>query len=66
MLPGILMEFKAIPISDKDKLSELAEEALAQTEDKNYRRDLEDRGISDIVRYGIAFSGKNVEVRIER
>ena len=66
VLPGILMEFKAIPISDKDKLSELAEEALVQTEDKNYRRDLEDRGISDIVRYGIAFSGKNVEVRIER
>ena len=66
VLPGILMEFKAIPISDKDKLSELAEEALAQTEDKNYRRDLEDRGISDIVRYGIAFSGKNVEVRIAR
>ena len=64
VLPGILMEFKAIPISDKDKLSELAEEALVQTEDKNYRRDLEDRGISDIV--GIAFSGKNVEVRIER
>ena len=43
-----------------------AEEALVQTEDKNYRRDLEDRGISDIVRYGIAFSGKNVEVRMAR
>ena len=57
VLPGILMEFKAI---------ELAEEALVQTEDKNYRRDLEDRGISDIVRYGIAFSGKNVEVRMAR
>jgi len=42
----------------------LAEKALAQTEDKKYQRDLEDRGVRDIVKYGIAFSGKNVEVRI--
>lgn len=53
-------------VSEKDKLSELAEEALVQTEDKSDQRDLEDRGISDIVRYGIAFSGKNVEVRTAR
>ena len=64
VLPGILMEFKAVSVSEKDKLSELAEEALVQTEDKNYQRDLEDRGVSYIVRYGIAFSGKKVEVRI--
>ena len=63
-LPGILMEFKAVSVSEKEKLSELAEEALAQTEDKNYQRDLEDRGVRDIVRYGIAFSGKNAEVRM--
>ena len=66
MLPGILMEFKAVSVSEKNKLPELAEEALAQTEDKNYQRDMEDRGVSDIVRYGIAFSGKNAEVRIAR
>ena len=65
-MPGILMEFKAVSVSEKDKLSELAEEALVQTKDKNYQRDLEDRGKSDIVRYGIAFSGKNVEVRTAR
>ena len=60
------MEFKAVSVSDQDQLSELAEEALVQTEDKDYQRDLEDRGIGDIVRYGIAFSGKNVEVRVEK
>ena len=65
-LPGILMEFKAASVSGKDKLSELAEEALVQIEDKNYQRDLEDRGVSNIVKYGIAFSGKNVEVRMAR
>jgi len=42
VLPGILMEFKAVSVSDKEKLSELAEEALVQTEDKNERRDPED------------------------
>ena len=65
-IPGILMEFKAAPASEKDRLPELAEEALAQTENKYYQRDLEDRGVGDIVRYGIAFSGKHAEVRIGR
>ena len=65
-LPGILMEFKAVSASEKEKLSDLAEEALSQTEDKEYQRDLEDRGVTDIVRYGIAFSGKDVEVKTNR
>jgi hypothetical protein len=65
-LPGILMEFKAVSVSEKDALSGLAEEALKQTEFKSYQRDMEDRGVSVIVRYGIAFSGKQVEVRMVR
>ena len=65
-LPGILMEFKAVSVSEKDALSGLAEEALKQTEFKSYQRDMEDRGVSVIVRYGIAFSGKQVEVRMAR
>ena len=65
-MPGILMEFKAVSVSEKDALSGLAEEALKQTEYKSYQRDMEDRGVSVIVRYGIAFSGKQVEVRMAR
>jgi hypothetical protein len=65
-LPGILMEFKAVSSSEKDKLTDLAEDALDQTKDKNYARDLEERSVGEIVRFGIAFSGKNVEVRVER
>ena len=65
-LPGILMEFKAVSASEKEKLPDLAEEALSQTEDKEYQRDLEERGVTDIVRYGIAFSGKDVEVKMTR
>ena len=65
-LPGILMEFKAVSASEKEKLPDLAEEALVQTEVKEYQRDLEERGVTDIVRYGIAFSGKDVEVKMTR
>lgn len=65
-LPGILMEFKAVSASEKEKLPDLAEEALFQTEDKEYQRDLEERGATEIVRYGIAFSGKDVEVKMTR
>ena len=65
-LPGILMEFKAVSASEKEKLPNLAEEALLQTEDKEYQRDLEERGATEIVRYGIAFSGKDVEVKMTR
>ena len=40
-------------------------DAFDQTRVKNYARDLEDRGVSDVVRYAIAFSGKNVEVSLD-
>lgn len=62
--PTILMEFKAVPPAEKDKLPELAEDALHQIAAKNYDRDLKERGVRNIVRYGIAFSGKNAEVRV--
>ena len=65
-LPGILMEFKAVSASEKDKLHDLAEGALLHIADKSYGTELSDRGIKEIVRYGIAFSGKNVEVRMAR
>ena len=54
------MEFKAI--KDEVGLSESAAEALKQIEDKHYDTDMKDRGIKEIVKYGIAFAGKNVEI----
>lgn len=59
-LPGIIMEFKAV--KEKDSLSASAEEALRQIDSKHYDADLLDRGICDIVKYGIAFAGKKVEI----
>ena len=62
-LPGIVMEFKAASASEKPNLDTLAESALRQITDRKYFQTLEERGISDIVRYGIAFSGKHVRVK---
>jgi len=62
-LPGIVMEFKAVPASEKGALSEIAENAIAQIDRRNYTRELEERGIKRVVKYGIAFSGKAVEVK---
>ncbi|MGN0417843.1 hypothetical protein [Anaerostipes faecalis] len=35
---------------------------MKQIEDKHYDTDMKDRGIKEIVKYGIAFAGKNVEI----
>ena len=61
-LPGVIMEFKAT--KDDAGLSASADEALKQIEDKHYDTDMKDRGIKEIVKYGIAFAGKNVEIAI--
>ena len=63
LLPGIVMEFKAIPASEKDRLAKEAEEAIKQIDRLHYTQELEERGISNIIKYGIAFSGKDVEVK---
>lgn len=59
-LPGIIMEFKET--KNTAGLSAVAAEALQQIEDKYYDTELKDRGIGEIVKYGIAFAGKNVEI----
>ena len=62
-LPGIIMEFKAV--KEKEQLPASADEALKQINTKNYDTDLKDRGICDIVKYGIAFCGKKVEIAVD-
>ena len=59
-LPGIIFEFKAE--KDERNLISAAEKALKQIDEKLYDTDLKSRGITEIVKYGIAFSGKKVEV----
>lgn len=59
-MPGIVMEFKAI--KDPSGLPTSAREALMQIGEKHYDTDMKDRGIKEIVKYGVAFAGKNVEI----
>ena len=64
-LPGILIELKVgkeYPVSD---LKELAETAIRQIEEKHYESELRAKGVDTIVKYGVAFCGKNVEVIIK-
>ncbi len=61
--PGIIMELKW-----KEKLSEaalvsLAEEALVQIDELRYDSELKEDGIADIIKFGIAFSGKKVCIK---
>ena len=55
-LPGIIMEFKAV--KEEKAMIDSAVEALRQINSKHYDTALLDRGIHDIVKYGIAFAGK--------
>ncbi len=64
-LPGILIELKAAKNCTKEDLQLLSETALQQINDKKYETELVAAGIKTIYKYGVAFSGKNVEVTVE-
>ena len=61
--PGIIMELKWKKDLKADELSGLADEALAQIDEKRYDVEMKEDGIQDILRFGIAFSGKKVSVK---
>ena len=46
----------------EDALGAEAQEALAQIEEKDYLAEFRARGTTHVLRYGIAFCGKKVEV----
>ena len=61
-LPGILIELKAEKNCSKEKLKKLAEAALQQINAKKYETELMASGVKTDYKYGVAFSGKKVEV----
>lgn len=63
-LPGILIELKAEKHCSQEKLNQLAKAALEQINNRKYETDMVGRGVSDIFKYGVAFSGKNVAVAV--
>ena len=65
VLPGILIELKAEKHADAEQLKKLAAVALKQINDKNYAADMQSHGVKTIYKYGVAFSGKKVEIEVE-
>lgn len=62
--PGIIMELKWKKDLKKEELETLAAEALQQINTKNYDREMKEEGVREILKFGIAFSGKKVSVHI--
>lgn len=64
-LPGILIEWKALKDCSAEQLEELAQTALKQMDERQYYAEMNAQGVGEILKYGIAFSGKNVCVKAE-
>lgn len=64
-LPGILIELKSKKDVSQEELKGISQEALKQINDKKYDTQLLEQGIEIIYKYGVAFSGKNVEIITE-
>lgn len=61
-LPGVLIELKSEKKCLPENLAELAEKALNQMEYRQYDIDMKRQGVNDVVKYGVAFCGKQVEI----
>lgn len=61
-MPGVLIELKAAKDCPEDKLKELSEKALAQIDSRKYETELTVKGVRNILKYGVAFSGKRVMI----
>lgn len=64
-LPGILIELKAAKDCPEDELKELSEKAPAQIDSRKYETELTVKGVRKILKYGVAFSGKRVQITAE-
>ena len=60
--PGIIMELKWKGSLEPIQLEDLSKEALKQIDDKRYDLEMREDGINNILKLGIAFSGKKVVI----
>lgn len=61
--PGIIIEIKSGKNLSREALGRLADEALVQIENKRYETEMRENGIGVIIKLGIAFSGKQAEIK---
>ena len=64
-MPGVLIELKNEKDVSGDRLDEMAKEAIGQINEKEYETELKKTGVKNIIRYGVAFSGKEVRIITE-
>jgi hypothetical protein len=62
-LTGYVVEFKTVDTEDNETLDTAVEAALAQIEEKKYETELIERGIENIKKLAVVFSGKDVFVK---
>lgn len=63
--PGIIIEIKSGKNLSREALGRLADEALVQIENKRYETEMRENGIGVIIKLGIAFSGKQAEIKTQ-
>ena len=61
--PGIIMELKWKSGLEEAELEKLSTEALNQIDEKRYDLELKEEGVENIIKLGIAFSGKKVVIK---
>lgn len=62
--PGFIFELKAKKNSTQAQLQQIAQGAVQQINERKYETEMQTHGIGTIIKYGVAFSGKNVEIVI--
>lgn len=62
--PGIIMELKSGKGLNEEELKALSAEALNQINDKRYDAEMCRDGVENILKLGIAFSGKKVKINV--
>ena len=63
---GYVIEFKGVDKEDNETVETAAAAALEQIEEKKYETELIDRGIENIKKLAVVFSGKDVYVKENR
>ena len=64
--PGFLIEIKAEKDCSEEQLEALAQTALQQINDRSYSTEMQALGITSIIKYGLAFSGKRARIAAEK
>lgn len=64
-MPGVLMELKAVKNTSENTLCEISKTALQQIDDRKYDADMRAKGVTQLIKFGIAFCGKNVKITTE-